>query len=126
MVVIALIRHENLLWYYRAVSNDVSKLYRYFANISLNSMTINMNTRLNVTQKNPKNFSLIFINAKIAYIYVSFCSLRQPCCRCSRFMLIILIHLRLKYGTEKSSFEGLSGPFPYPYPNQKRIETGKV
>ncbi len=42
-------------------------------------------------------FIKIFINANNAYIYVSFF---------------------------KSSFEGLSGPSPYPYPsNQKRIET---
>ncbi len=43
---------------------------------------------------------------------------------CSCFMLIILILLHLKCGPEKSSFQGLSGPFPYPYTsNQKRIET---
>ncbi len=35
-----------------------------------------------------------------------------------------IIPLRLKCGPEKSSFEGLSGPYPCPYPsNQKRIET---
>ncbi len=48
IVVIALITYENVLWHYRANSNDLTLAF-IFANISLNNMTVNMNTRLNVT-----------------------------------------------------------------------------
>ncbi len=40
MVVIALIRHENMLWYYHAISNDLTLANSTdfcFANISLNN-----------------------------------------------------------------------------------------
>ncbi len=40
------------------------------------------------------------------------------------YVLKSFIPLRLKCGSKNSSFEGVSGPFPYPYlSNQKGIET---
>ncbi len=85
-------------------------IHATFISISL-SLSLSLSLELAI-------FIKIFINANNAYIYVSFCLFGQPWCRCSRFMLIILLPLSLKCGPE-----GLAGPSPYPYAsNQKRFE----
>ncbi len=53
---------------------------------------------------------------KNAYIYESFCSLGQPCCRCSQ---VILMPLRSSW---KIFVWRAIWPFPFPS-NQKRIKT---
>ncbi len=113
VVVIALIRHENLSRHYRAVSNVNGLMLANLSNfnkINLNNMTINMNTRLNITANKIFYFSLksLLMEKMLTFMVISVHSGSHFCC--SQCML--------------SVFEGLSGLCPDLYPsNQKRIET---